>query len=48
MLAVLFAKLKELAPYAVIVLLPGGSLVALMFWLLRRDRIVPVLADLLN
>jgi hypothetical protein len=44
----LVAKLKDLAPYAVIVLLPGGSLLALMFWLLRRAKAVPVLADLLN
>jgi hypothetical protein len=44
----LVAKLKDLAPYAMLVLLPGGSLVALMFWLLRRERAVPALAELLN
>ena len=43
-----FAKLRDLAPYAVIVLVPGGSLLALMFWFLHRAKAVPVLADLLN
>ena len=44
----LVAKLKDLAPYAVIVLLIGASLLALMFWFLRAAKAVPVLADLLN
>jgi hypothetical protein len=44
----LVAKLRDLAPYAVIVMLPGGSLLALMFWFFRREKTVRVLADLLN
>jgi hypothetical protein len=44
----LAAKLRNLAPYVFIVLLPGGSLVALMFWFLRREKGVLVLADLLS
>jgi hypothetical protein len=44
----LAARLKNLAPYVLIVLLPGGSLVALMFWYLRREKGVLVLADLLS
>jgi hypothetical protein len=44
----LTARLKDLAPYVLIVLLPGGSLVALMLWFLRREKGVLVLADLLN
>jgi hypothetical protein len=35
--AVVVAKLRDLAPYAVIELvLPGGSLMALLLWLYRR------------
>jgi len=35
-----FAGLKELAPYAAIELvLPGGSLVAILLWLHRRSRV---------
>jgi hypothetical protein len=49
MLAVLLAKLKELAPYAAIeLLLPGGSLVALTLWFYRRRNRVPALARSLN
>ena len=40
--AAVFAKLRELAPYAVIELvLPGGSLMALLLWLYRRQKKVP-------
>jgi hypothetical protein len=35
-------KLRDLAPYAVIELvLPGGSLVALLLWLYRRQKRSP-------
>jgi hypothetical protein len=38
-LGLVFAKLKELAPYAAIELvLPGGSVVALTLWFYRRRR----------
>lgn len=37
-------KLQELAPYAAILILPGGSLLALVFWLYRRTRGTAVLA----
>jgi hypothetical protein len=44
-----FARLKDLAPYALIeLLLPGGSLVALTLWFYRRRRKVPALAASLN
>ena len=37
--AVVVAKLRDLAPYAVIELvLPGGSLMALLLWLYRRQK----------
>jgi hypothetical protein len=46
---VVFAKLKDLAPYALIeLLLPGGSLVALTLWFYRRRKRVPRLARSLN
>jgi hypothetical protein len=49
MLAVVFAKIKELAPYAAIELvLPGGSLMALTLWFYRRRKRVPALARSLN
>ena len=32
------AKLRDLAPYAAILILPGGSLMALVLWLYRRQR----------
>jgi hypothetical protein len=39
------AKLRVLAPYALIELvLPGGSLIALLLWLYRRQRKVSVFA----
>jgi len=47
--AAVIAKLREFAPYAVIELvLPGGSLMALLFWLYRRQKKVPGLSDSLN
>jgi len=47
--AVVFARLKDLAPYAMIeLLLPGGSVVALTLWFYRRRRKVPALARSLN
>jgi hypothetical protein len=37
------AKLRELAPYALIELvLPGGSVMALLLWLYRRHKRVPI------
>jgi hypothetical protein len=37
--ALVVAKLRNLAPYAAMELvLPGGSLMALLFWLYRRQR----------
>lgn len=37
--AAVLAKLRDLAPYAVIELvLPGGSLIALVLWFYRRQR----------
>jgi hypothetical protein len=43
--AAVVAKLRELAPYALIeLLLPGGSIMALLLWLYRRQRKVPVFA----
>jgi hypothetical protein len=40
--AAVVARLKELAPYAVIALVvPGGSLIALPLWLYRRQKKVP-------
>jgi len=37
------AKLRALAPYALIVLVvPGGSLMALLLWFYRRQKKVPV------
>ena len=39
------AKLRDLAPYAAIeLLLPGGSLMALLLWLYRRQRRVSAFA----
>jgi hypothetical protein len=31
-------RLRELAPYAALLALPGGSLMALSLWLYRRQR----------
>jgi hypothetical protein len=37
-----FAKLKAIAPYAAMeLLLPGGSIIALTAWLLRRRKKAP-------
>jgi hypothetical protein len=45
----IFARLKDLAPYAVIeLLLPGGSVLALTLWFYRRRKRVPALARSLN
>jgi hypothetical protein len=39
------AKLRELAPYAVMeLLLPGGSLMALLLWFYRRQKKAPLFA----
>jgi hypothetical protein len=44
-----FARLKHLAPYAVIeLLLPGGSVLALSLWFYRRRKRAPALARSLN
>jgi hypothetical protein len=44
-----FARLKDLAPYAVIeLLLPGGSVLALSLWFYRRRKRAPALARSLN
>jgi hypothetical protein len=37
------AKLRVLAPYAAMLVLPGGSLMALLLWLYRRQRKAPSL-----
>jgi hypothetical protein len=37
------ARLVELAPYAAILILPGGSLMALLLWLHRRQKRVTFL-----
>jgi hypothetical protein len=43
--ATVMAKLRELAPYALIeLILPGGSLMALLLWLYRRHKKVPLFA----
>jgi hypothetical protein len=37
--AAVFAKLRDIAPYAAIeLILPGGSLIALALWFYRRQR----------
>jgi hypothetical protein len=36
--ATVVAKLRDLAPYAAILVLPGGSLVALLLWLYQRQK----------
>ncbi len=47
--AVIVAKLRDLAPYAVMELvLPGGSLMALLLWLYRRQKKVAVFPDSLE
>src|SRR5271154_2397189 len=43
--ATVFARFKAIAPYAAIeLLLPGGSIIALTAWLLRRRKKTPALA----
>jgi hypothetical protein len=32
------AKLREFAPYAAILMLPGGSVMAVLLWLYRRQK----------
>jgi hypothetical protein len=45
----ILARVKDLAPYAVIeLLLPGGSVVALSLWLYRRRKRPPALARAVN
>jgi hypothetical protein len=41
--AAVVAKLRVLAPYAAMLVLPGGSLMALLLWLYRRQRKAPFL-----
>jgi hypothetical protein len=42
-------KLRDLAPYALIeLLLPGGSLMALLLWVYRRQKKVPGFPESLN
>jgi hypothetical protein len=41
--AIAAARLRELAPYAAILVLPGGSLMALALWLYRRQKKVAFL-----
>ena len=41
----IMSKLVDLAPYALIELvLPGGSVMALLLWLYRRQKKIPVFA----
>jgi chromate transport protein ChrA len=43
--AAVVAKIRAVAPYALIeLILPGGSVMALLLWLYRRQRKVPVFA----
>jgi hypothetical protein len=40
------AKLRAVAPYALLeLILPGGSVMALLLWLYRRQRKVPIFAS---
>jgi hypothetical protein len=39
------ARLRQLAPYAAILMLPGGSLMALGLWLYRRRQRTTLLAS---
>jgi hypothetical protein len=36
--AAVVAKLRDLGPYAAILVLPGGSVMALLLWLYRRQK----------
>jgi hypothetical protein len=48
-MAVAVARLKEVAPYALLeLLLPGGSVVALTLWFYRRRKRLPPSARSLN
>jgi len=43
-MALVIAKLRYIAPYAAMIVLPGGLLVALLLWFYRRQnkfRFVP-------
>jgi len=43
--AAVIVKLRSLAPYALIeLILPGGSVIALLLWLYRRQKTVRVFA----
>jgi hypothetical protein len=43
---VFFARLKDLAPYAMMeLLLPGGSVLALTLWFYRRRKRAPALLE---
>jgi hypothetical protein len=45
----LLAKLREFAPYALMELvLPGGSVMALLLWFYRRQKKAPAIARPLN
>ena len=44
----LLARLKTLWPYAVAVVLPGGSLIALGMWLYSRHKAGKPLSDLFS
>jgi hypothetical protein len=36
--AAVVARLRALAPYAAILMLPGGSMMALLMWIYRRQK----------
>jgi hypothetical protein len=42
--AAVVARLRELAPYAALLALPGGSLMALLLWLYGRQKRASLLA----
>jgi hypothetical protein len=39
------AKLREFAPYAAILMLPGGSVMAVLLWLYRRQKRASLLPE---
>jgi hypothetical protein len=43
-MAAVVAKLREFAPYAAMLVLPGGSVMALLLWLYRRQKRTLLLA----
>jgi hypothetical protein len=46
-MAVIVAILRKLAPYAAILIMPGGSVMAVLLWLYRRQkRTAPLAAGL--